>query len=237
MKLYKIFGRITGTKEECLEVLKFFDAEEMLACYERADDGCSRDHCHFIGQKEYKNLKNLREALSYKCKQILKETLRYSVKEYDEQQDAEAYICKGHKKDSAIQPDIIINTYGINVQEAYERFHQVARDYKEQKQTKNIWKSVIEYIDEVDPDLFGCKFSRAIQIRVASHLYDWYLLKERMIQGKYVQQMIITTIIANRWKSKNIKKEIISTWCDDIQYWNGLAMVDHQDVEDAFDDL
>lgn len=237
MKVQKVFGRITGTKEEVKECLSFFDEDEMLACYERADDGCSRDHCHFIAQKEYKNLKNLREAFSYKCKQVLGETLRYSMKEYEEEKDAEAYLCKGHKKDGSIGPDVFINTYGINVQEAYERFHKVARNNYEKKQTKNIWKSVIQYIEETDPGLFSSEFTRATQIRIASHMYDWYLLKERIIQGKYVQQMVITTIIANKWKSKTIKKGIINTWCDDISYWDGLAQRDYEEVTQAFEEL
>lgn len=237
MKIWKVFGRITGTQEEVLKCVEFFDKEEMLVCYERADDGCSRDHCHFIAQKEYKNLKTMREAFSYRCKRILEETLRYSMKQYEETQDGEAYICKGHKTDAGIKPNILINTYGINVQEAYERFHKVARDYKEQKQNKNIWKSVIQYIEETDPDLFNSEFKRSTQIRIASHMYDWYLLKERMIQGKYVQQMIITTIIANKWRNKSIKKDIISTWCEDITYFNGMEEVQYQEVVSAFEDL
>ncbi len=237
MKTHKVFGRITGSKEEVLKCLSFFNSDEMLVCYEKADDGCSRDHCHFIASKDYKNLKNMREAFSYKCKQELKESNRYSIKEYEEEKDCEAYICKGHKKDAGIPVEILINTYGINVQECYERFHSNAQAYKEQKKTKNTWKSVIEYIDENDPTLFDTDFTRATQVCIASHLYDWYLENDKMIQGKYVQQMIITTIIANKWKNKSIKKGIISTWCDDIQYWNGLEMTDYQEVLDAYDDL
>jgi len=237
MKTYKVFGRITGTKVEVLDCLTFFDSSEMLVCYEKADDGCSRDHCHFIAQKDYKNLKNLREAFSYKCKQILKETLRYSIKEYEEQKDCEAYICKGHKKDAAVRPDILINTYGIDVQECYERFHKTAQAYKEEKKTKNTWKAVAAFIEEVNPDLFKNPFTKGTPIRIASHLYDWYLMNDKMIQGKYVQQMIITTIIANKFNNKELKKLIVSTWCDDIAYWNGMEMTCYTEVEDAFNDL
>jgi len=241
MKVYKLFGRITGTREECISCLKFFDSKEMLVCYERADDGCSRDHCHFIAQKEYKNMKNLREAFSYKCKQELGETLRYSIKEYEELKDAEAYICKGHKTDAAIKPDILINTYGIDVQESYERFHKTAYAYKEAKKTKCIWKELIAYIEDKEPDFFGDEFSEiygsVLQVRIASYLYDYYLENDRMIQGKYFQQMIITTVIAHKKKSKAIKRCIIESWTDDISYWNGMDQHYYAGVQEAFDNI
>jgi len=237
MKIFKVFGRITGSQEECLSCLKFFDPQEMLVCFERADDGCSRDHCHFIAQKEYKNMKNLREAFSYKCKQILGETLRYCIKELVEDKDAEAYICKGHKTDASFSPIILINTYGTDVQEAYERFHKTAKEYKEEKKTKNTWKAVVQYIEDNDPDLFNNPFNRGTQVRIASHLYDYYLYTDKMIQGKYVQQMIITTIIAHKFETKTIKRSIIESWVDDISYWNGMDQQNYQEVEDAFDDL
>ena len=40
---------------------------------------------------------------------------------------------QGHKKDASIKPDIFINTYGIDVQECYDRFHTLASKIKQEK--------------------------------------------------------------------------------------------------------
>lgn len=237
-KSHKVFGRITATKEECLELIKFFNDDGVLMCYEKADDGCSHDHCHFIAESSnYKNLKALRQSFSDRCFKTLNERLRYSIKEYEEEKDAEAYICKGHKKDAGVKPEIIKNTYGIDVQEAYERFHQLASAIKQSKRTVCIWKEVIKHIEEVDPDVFTNRFTSGTTIRIASHLFDYYVQHERMIQGKYVQQMIIQTIIANKFQDKSLKKSVIQSWTGDLQYWNGLDMSYDQSALDAFEDL
>jgi len=234
MPLFIVFGRITdGSKNLLSEILKeFYFSDDMLACFERADDGCTRDHCHFIARTDrFKNMKTLRQSFADHCKKKLGEALRYSIKEYDSTKDAEAYICKGHKKDASISPDVFINTYGIDVQDCYERFHATASKIKQEKCSKAIWKEVIKYIEENDPQLFKQEFSPKIQYKIASHLYDYYIAKERMIQGKYVQQMIINTIIAQKFNSKTLKKSFISEWCSDLTYWNGMEQVFSNEVD------
>ena len=238
MKTFKAFGRITATKEQCrLIITSFFDSDDCLACYEKADDGCSRDHSHFIAKCEYKNFKSLRQSFSDKCYKILGERLQYSIKEYDEEKDAEAYICKGHKKDASITPDIFINTYKTNVEESYNRFHKVQADIKEAKKTVCVWKELIAYIEKHDRELFDMEFhSIKTPYRIASHLFDWYILKDRMIQGKYVQQCIIRTVIANKFKDKNLKKQIIKEWYEDFTYFSCGETYDHSMI-DHLDDL
>lgn len=222
MKTLRVFGRITGTKEECNEIItSFFSNEECLACYEKADDGCSHDHCHFIAKVDYKNMKSLRQSFSDKCFKVLKEKLRYSIKEYEEEKDAEAYICKGHKKDASVRPDIFINTYSIDVEECYNRFHQMATKIKEDKKTVCVWKELVSYIEKNDRECFDMDYHHIrTPFRIASHLFDWYILKDRMIQGKYIQQCIIRTVIANKFKSKDLKKQIIKEWYEDFTYYS-----------------
>ena len=235
-KLFKLFGRITAERDQVIQIIKdFFQEQDCLCCYEKADDGCAHDHCHFIASREHSSMKNLRQAFSELCYKVIGEKFRYTIKEYDNEQDAEAYICKGHKVQASVKPEILINTMNIDVDECYTRFHSVAQDIKTGK--KCVWKEIIEYIEKVNPDLFTTKFTRRTQVRIASHMYDYYLEKQRMIQGKYVQQCIIQTIIANKFKEKHIKKSMISTWCDDISYFNGMEMQNYQEVDDAFEDL
>jgi len=225
--MFIVFGRITALKSECETILKkFYLSQDMLACYERADDGCSRDHCHFLARTEsYKSMKSLRNQFSELCYKTLGERLRYQVKEYDETLDAEAYLCKGHKKDASVKPDIFINTYGIDVQECYDRFHTLASKIKQEKYTKATWKEVVKYIEENDPALFTKEFTPKIQWQIAAHMYDYYVLHERMIQGKFVQQMILNTIISQKFNSKTLKKSFLQEWCSDLSYWNGMEQV------------
>jgi len=221
MKTWKVFGRITASLEECKEIINsFYDKEMVLACYEVADDGCSRDHCHFIASVSYKNLKSLRQAFSEKCFKILGERNQYSVKEYTEESKGEEYICKGHKKDASVKPNIFINTYDIDVEEHYNRFHEAQKVFKQNQSTSSVWKELINYIDKKDPELWSKNYNTKTAYRIASHLFDWYIEKGRMIQGKYIQQGIIRTIIANKFKDKNIKKSIISEWSEDFSYYS-----------------
>lgn len=239
-KLFIIFGRITAEQPDCESILKnFYFSSDMLACMENADDGCSRTHCHFIARTDrFKNLKTLRQSFSDLCKKTLGEALRYSVKEYDESKDAEAYICKGSKSDASVTPNVFINTYGIDVQEMYDKFHETASKIRQNKHTKAIWKEVIDYIEGKDPKFFKQDFSNKVKIRIASYLYDYYLDKGRIIQGKYVQQMILQTIIANKFNSKDLKKSVILSWCDDLAYWNGMENTfNPNDMEDLDSDL
>lgn len=221
MNSFKVFGRITGTLEECKNCIEsFFESNGILACYEVADDGCSRDHCHFIATAQYKNFRSLRQSFSDKCFKILGEKLRYSVKEFDEALDSVAYICKGHKKDASVKPNIFINTYDINVEDSYRRFHKAQADYKENRKVCSVWKELIIYIEEVDPELFNRDYDVRSAYRIASHLYDWYLKKGKTIQGKYYQQNILRTVIANKWKNKTVKRSIIKEWSEDFQYFS-----------------
>jgi hypothetical protein len=236
--MFKVFGRVTGTQEECLKVLEFFEPNPVLVCFESADDGCSRDHCHFVAESSnYRSMKSLRESLSKKCFKVLEEKLRYSIKEIEVDKDAEAYICKGNKKDKSVKPTIIKNTLNVDIDEAHERYHRVASVVKNYKQTTCVWKEVIKYIEEVNPTLFSSRFTNGTQVRVASHLYDWYIKNEKMIQGKYVQQMVIQTIIAQKFNSKSLKRTIIEAWTSDITYFNGMDMGYDKDAESAFEDL
>lgn len=238
-KMHVLFGRITGEQPECERILKkFFLPNDCLACMENADDGCSRTHCHFIARTDkYKNMKTLRQCLADLCKKVFQEALRYSVKDYDEDKDGEAYICKGHKTDASVAPRIFINTYGIDVQESYDRFHKTAADIKQSKHAKAVWKEVVLYIEKQNPKFFQQTFTPATQIHIAGYLYDYYISKERMIQGKFVQQMILSTIIANKFNSKTLKKSFVQTWTSDLQYWNGLEMAYSSEITDAFEDL
>lgn len=233
MKTFKVFGRITASKDNCHSIITdFFQSENCLACFEHADDGCSRDHCHFIAQAEYKNMKSLRQSLSDKCFKVLGERLQYSIKEYDEEKDGEAYICKGHKTDASVTPDIFINTYDIDVEECYNRFHKTQADIKASKKTCCVWKELITYIEKHDRELFDMEFHRVkTPYRIASHLFDWYIEKGRMIQGKYIQQCIIRTIIANKFQSKKLKKQIISEWYEDFTYYASGEVHTAQEIE------
>lgn len=227
MKEWKVFGRITGEKEECRDIIQsFFKQDGILACYERADDGCSRDHTHFIASADFKNLKSLRQSFSEKCFKILGERLRYSIKEYEELKDAEAYICKGHKKDASVKPDIYINTYNNDVEESYNRFHKVQADIKQNQKTICVWKEVNQYIRNKDPTILSGKIKSDTAWKIADFLFDWYLLKGRMIQGKYIQQGIIRTIIANNFKTKTVKGQILSEWVQDFQYGDDLSYLE-----------
>lgn len=235
---FKVFGRVTGTRQEVLSCLSFFGDNPMLVCFESADDGCSRDHCHFVSESSnHRSLKALRQAFSDKCKKELKEVNRYSLKELEEDKDSEAYICKGSKKDKSVKPEILKNTLNVDVDGAHERYHRVASDIKNVKQTRCVWKEVINYIEEVNPSLFTTRFTHGTQIRIAGHLYDWYVKHEKMIQGKYVQQMIIQTIIANKFNSKSLKRNIVEAWTSDISYFNGMEMGYDKDAQDAFEQL
>lgn len=242
MKTFKVFGRITGSLGECESIItSFFKQDSVLACFESADDGCSQDHSHFIGEADYKNMKSLRQAFSEKCFKTLGERLRYSIKEYVEESDGESYICKGHKKDSAVKPNIFINTYNIDVETAYNRFHSNQKSYKESQKVCTVWKELIKYIDKTDPELFNQKYNVNTAWKIANHLYDWYIFREKMIQGKYVQQMIIRTVIAHKFKEKEIKKSIIKEWSEDFTYYSsGEIYMHHQishEVTDPLDEL
>lgn len=217
MKSYLAFGRITATKEQCTEIIKtFFDSEDCLACYEKADDGCSRNHSHFIARCSFKNFKSLRQSFSDKCYKILGERLQYSIKEYDQEKDAEAYICKGHKKDASITPDIFINSYNTDVEECYNRFHKVQAQIKETQKTVCVWKEVVNFINKRDDKLLTGKVRSDTAWKIADFLFDYYMSRGKMIQGKYVQQCIIRTIIANSFKSKTVKGQIITDWVTDL---------------------
>jgi hypothetical protein len=219
----KIFGRITSPdKLKIQEILEsIFDPTSLLACYETADDGCSNFHSHFIGEtSNYKTLKSLRQSLSTKCYKSLSLHNQYSIKEYKEDLQAEAYICKGHKKDLKIKPDIFINTLGVDTQTQHEIFHENQKTFKETQNVRNTWKSIKQYIDQKDPLLLHGEYGQKTTLKICSLMYDYYIENDKIVQGKYQQQNILRTIIAHSFKSREVKKSIILDWSSDFTYYS-----------------
>ncbi len=261
MPFLEVFGRITGNEHEIkLVLLTFFsnakevpvyDAiipEGMLACLESPDSGCSREHSHFLASStDYKNMKSLRNGFSECCKKILGETLRFSIKEYDQVKDAEAYICKGHKTDKTIMPNIILNNrlilvdrrpnQALAIQIAHDRYHQVADELKAEKSIKSTWRPVVDWIKAKEPEFFTQTLTPAVRVRLASHLYDYYLEQGRMIQGKYFQTTVLQTVIANQFNSKTLKRCVVSSWLSDLWEWNGLEEVIDPSAQEALDKI
>ena len=105
---------------------------------------------------------------------------------------------------------------GERIEREYEAYFGNEEWREAWEQAERDWKEVIKYIEEIDPALFTTRFTSGTQVRIAGHLYDWYIKNEKMIQGKYVQQMLIQTIIANKFNSKSLKRSIIEAWTLDI---------------------
>lgn len=264
-KQIRVFGRITASQADCIDILTFFNnSSYLLACYEQPDSGCTSSHCHFIAEsEEYTSMNSLRNQFSKKVLKKLELPGRYSLKEEDTQQDAVAYICKdkdghskycknGHEHSTTVPTNIFINRIsywrsigGIegldhckyDIVEAHKRYWDVFSELKASKSIKNTWKSVIEYIESVDQDFFQRPLRHTTGIRIASHLYDWYVTHEKIIHGKFHQQMIIQTIITQKYNSKTLKKSMIMEWCSDLQYWNGMENTFDSEAKDEFDDL
>lgn len=231
MPSIKIFGRITfSDKKELTELLtNFFDPNNILACFESADDGCNNDHIHFVAEtSRYNTLKTLRQSFSLKCYKTCSAKNAYSLKPYDPELLGENYICKGHKKDLTVKPDVFINTMKIDVNHHYEDFHNRQQEHKKSSNTRNTWKSIVSYIDTKDPLLLHTELTRKTQFRICSLMYDYYIENDKIVQGKYQQQNILRTIIAHSFKSREVKKQIILDWSDDFTYYSqGETKVSH----------
>jgi len=232
MPVYKLFGRVTTNEDNVRTILEYFD-EVQLACMEGPDSGVTADHCHFIATKDAKNIRTLRENFSYRCKKIIGSANQYQLKEYQaDKTGAEEYLCKGDKNDASKKPKIIINNINIDIDEYHRRFHQVASDIKTSK-SPPVWKKVIEYIEKVDPAIFNSRCTRATQVLIAGHMWDFYIKENRMIQGKFFQQMVLQTILAHKFNDSDMKRRVVEEWCQDITYWTGMNEVYYEHVEDA----
>jgi len=235
-----VFGRITHSDVNTLKELltSFYDEHPLIACYESADDGCSRDHCHFIAStSNFKNLRVLRQSFSNACFKQLKEKNMYSLKEYDPEKKCLEYICKGHKKDQSLKPNIFCNTYDINVEEYYKNFHENQKIHKTTNNYKNTWTAIVNYIDKKEPNLLHSEPNVKTQYKICSYMYDYYVENEKMIMGKYQQQNILRTIISQCFKETAVKRTIIMDWCDDFHYYNSenqSQTVNHT-LQNAFD--
>ncbi len=234
----KIFGRITAQDKDQISTIlnSIFDPSQILACLEHSDDGCSNTHSHFIGETDnYKTLKSLRQSLSTKCYKSLGLHNQYTIKEYKPDSNCEAYICKGHKKDTTLKPDIFINTLNIDTQLQYDTFHENQKTYKESTQVRNVWKSILQYINQKEPLLLHGEYSNKVTLKICSLMYDYYIENDKIVQGKYQQQNILRTIIAHSFKSREVKKSIILEWSQDFQYYSSGELKDSQIFD--YDDI
>ena len=236
--LFKVFGRITAAKEDCQKILEDYYDPQILAVMEGQDDTTMATHCHYIAFKEAKSMKNLRQNLSNKCVDVLNEKNKYSVKLYDDAQDAEAYICKGKDPEDLFpNANVIINTLNVDTEAAHERYWEMHKEMQNKKQTKAIWKQVTQDLEKFFPEIFLEELTRGTSLKIASFLYDWYIQNERLVQGKYQQQTIINTIIIHKFKNKTLKRLVCETWVEDACYWNGMAMEYHPDVKKVIDKI
>ena len=226
-KMIKVFGRITAPKDDCIYIVqKCFS--RVLMCYEKADDGCSRDHCHFIGETDQnKNYKALRTKLSSLTKERTNQTLNYSLKEYDPDKDAEAYICKGHKKDAAVPPEILINDYNEDVSANYDRFHATASAIKADRHNKPIWRDLVSYIQKtrpmyiseilktlrIEPHQFNInserndRAKRQILTETSLLLYDMILEQDKAMPNPYLAKQAVLSALS-RLSPKEIAPDI-----------------------------
>lgn len=231
----KVFGRITASREHTKYILeKCFDT--IICCYESADSGCSADHAHFIGESlRMKSPTTLRQKLRLLVKEATGKDNQYSIKTYKDGLDAEAYICKGTPQSD---PEILINTYNVNVRDAYRRFYQRKSEIRQDKHAKSIWRELMAYIQEVDPTLFepyspqdlkqstggysamgGFQQKEHPHLRklarlVGNHLYEWCLLKDKAVPAKFIAVQAIQSVIAHSVKTTEIKDVFVGQWVD-----------------------
>lgn len=232
--MIKVFGRITASREDCVAIVKQCFSS-ILMCYEVADDGCSRDHCHFIGETDNsKNIKSLRMKISDLTKAATGESHQYSIKPYDPDKDAEAYICKGHKKDAAIKPEILINDYKENVESSYDRFHETASNIRADKHNKALWRDLLAYVEKTEPMFISkilkthkgkyehLNFRRVSYIQehiypeilkgLSLHLYDLILKTDRAIPNTYLAKQAITTVLSRLYHDTDSRQLISKTF-------------------------
>lgn len=234
-----LFGRITGELDQVKKILAAFviEGEDVLGCYEMPDSGCTQNHVHFLLlSTRFKSIKSARVTLSGYCKAELKADKQYSLKENDPAQDAEAYICKdkvSHSLGSDSPNNIFINTKGRDVKLAYKRYWDKNEEISESKlQTKNRWVTICDYIEGRDPNFFKKPADTYTPLKVASFIYDYYVSKKIMILGAHYQRSLIQTIVANKFNCRTLKKSTILGWVDGMTYWNGMGMVDDQNIPD-----
>lgn len=257
-KNIRVFGRITASQLQCEDILNLFflNSPYILACYEEPDSGCSSAHCHFIASSDdYSSINSLRNQFSALVLKNLKLPGKYSLKLEDTEQDAVAYICKditGHKKFccnekhhcKTVPVNIFLNkdknnfpTMTFDIGEAHRRYWTTFSELKASKSIKNTWKAVVDYIEQNDSEIFNKPLRKTTHIKIASYLYDWYVENERVIQGKYVQQTIINTIIVQKYNSKTLKKSLVMDWCSELSYFNGMEQTFDSECLQDFDDL
>ena len=220
--MIKVFGRITAEKDDCQKIVKDVFSKALM-CYEQPDSGCASAHCHFIAETErFKNIKSLRMKIADLTKNATGQSHQYSIKPYDPDKDAEAYICKGHKKDAAVIPEILINDYNEDIDDSRNRYHSTAQELKADRHSKPIWRDLVSYIQETNP-MFEAEILKKHRVKdrkpaveqmaeaIAFHLYDMMEKTDRAMPNPYLAKQAVLTAMSRLCKTLRMDiRKIIS---------------------------
>lgn len=249
-----VFGRVHGNEAQCREILSIF--HRVTACFEKPDSGCEREHCHFIGFGDFKDIKTLRNALYNKCKKVLNQVNQYSIKPFDntQAQSCFQYICK----DEGLLPDMVepptnifINEANIpikDLQEFRQKFYE-SEFYKKRvskKENKNpkekaaFWKKIYEYIKGKDPSIFN-KCKQNTPKRIAQHVYDYFEENEKFLQNDRFIELTIKTIMIQAYRTKTLretlKKSMVENWISNFSQLCYYDYTERDSDSDSDDDL